>query len=459
MRLDPSSIPGMRVTVMGLGVHGGGVESARFFARRGARVTVTDLREPTALAPSIDSLAELPVRFVLGKHEDSDFTGADLVVKNPAVPPTSRYLSLAPRIETDISVFLAVTRCRLVAVTGTKGKSTTVSAVYSVLRYAGRDSFLGGNITVSPLSFVEEVRPSSVVVLELSSWQLGDLRATPELKPEVAAITTILPDHLDRYRNMEEYVADKRVIYRYQDAGCATLCDYDDTYGRSFAAETRGTVLYFSEHPLPPGTDGGYLQNERGYIRVGDEAAEVLPERVSVPGSHAKRNLLIAGVALHRIGVPPADIRRGLESFPGVEHRLEHVATKKGVRYYNDSAATIPESLVAAVRSMEGGCHLIAGGADKELDFAPLESLAGLPVAVYLLEGSATEKIVRTLDAAGCPYHGPYDALEPAVRACGSRARPGEAVLLAPGCASFGMFENEFHRGRRFKEIVATLSD
>jgi UDP-N-acetylmuramoylalanine--D-glutamate ligase len=447
----------MRVTVMGLGVHGGGRESARFFASRGAQVTVTDLQDPAALQPSIDSLSGHSIRFVLGTHEEEDFTGADLVIKNPAVPASSRYLRLAPRIETDISVFLMLASCRLVAVTGTKGKSTTVSAVHAALQHAGWDSFLGGNITVSPLSFVDKVRPSSVVVLELSSWQLGDLRGTPELKPEVAAITTILPDHLDRYQSMEAYVSDKRVIYRYQDAGCYTLCDYDDPYGHSFATETAGTVGFFSSRRLPPGVQGAYLQEERGYVGRDEEAVEVVPEDVAVPGFQTKRNLLIAGLALHRLGVPPSDIAEGLRRFPGVEHRLEFVAEKNGVRYYNDSAATIPESLVAAVASMDGRCLLIAGGADKELDFAPLRQLADLPVEVFLLAGSATRKIVRILDASGCPYHGPFNALEPAVRACATAARSGDAVLLSPGCASFGMFENEFHRGRKFKQVVACL--
>jgi UDP-N-acetylmuramoylalanine--D-glutamate ligase len=449
----------MRVTVMGLGVHGGGLESARFFAHRGAEVTVTDLREPAALQSSMDELAGLPIRYVLGTHEETDFARADLVVKNPAVPASSPYLRIAPRVETDVSMFLMLAPCRLVAVTGTKGKSTTVSAVYAVLQHAGWHSFLGGNITVSPLSFLEDVGPTSVVVLELSSWQLGDLRATPELKPEVAAITTILPDHLDRYASMEAYVADKRVIYRYQDPDCATLCDFDDAYGRSFAAESRGTVRFFSVRPLPSDLDGAYLQEGRGYVRDGGETVEVLPERVAVPGSHGKRNLLIAGLATHRIGVPPAAIREGLRTFPGVEHRLEYVGTRGGARFYNDSAATIPESLVAAVRSMDGRCHLIAGGADKELDFSPLRQLRDLPVDVYLLAGTATPKIIRTLDAVGFPYHGPFAALEPAVHAGAEKARPGDAVLLAPGCASFGMFENEFHRGRRFKEIVASLPD
>jgi UDP-N-acetylmuramoylalanine--D-glutamate ligase len=457
LNLDPSAIPGMRVTVMGLGVHGGGLESARFFARRGAQVTVTDLREPAALEPSIDALAGLPIRYVLGTHEEADFTRADLVIKNPAVPATSRYLGLAPRVETDISVFLMLASCRLVAVTGTKGKSTTVSAVHAVLKHAGWDSFLGGNITVSPLSFLDHVGPTSVAVLELSSWQLGDLRATPELRPEVAAITTILPDHLDRYRSMDEYVSDKRVIYRYQDPVCSTLCDFDDAYGRSFADETPGTALFFSTRPVPSHVNGAYLQKGLGYVRRDGEAVEVLPERVAVAGGHGKRNLLIAGLAAHCIGVPASSIREGLQSFPGVEHRLEYVATKRGARFYNDSAATIPESLIAAVQSMDGRCHLIAGGADKKLDFGPLRRLPDLPVAVYLLAGSATPKIMRTLDAVSCPYFGPFDALEPAVHACAASVRPGETVLLAPGCASFGMFENEFHRGRRFKEIVAAL--
>ncbi|MCA1949357.1 MAG: UDP-N-acetylmuramoyl-L-alanine--D-glutamate ligase, partial [Treponema sp.] len=261
-----SKFSGSRVVVMGLGLNGGGLEAARYLASHGAQVTVTDLRDETVLRPSIEALGDLPIRFVLGKHEMSDFKTADVVVKNPAVKPDSPFLAAAKRIETDISIFLQENPARLCAVTGSKGKSSTASALHwalSSLRNTtdsqgkpllpGR-AYLGGNITVSPLTFLDQLRPEDDVVLELSSWQLGDLRGRKLmsagtnntqaaeralLKPRVAILTTILPDHLDRYGTMEAYVADKRVLYQGQDSSDVTVTG-SDNWGRSFAAETKG---------------------------------------------------------------------------------------------------------------------------------------------------------------------------------------------------------------------------
>ncbi|MCX8014146.1 MAG: Mur ligase family protein, partial [Rectinema sp.] len=202
-----------RVTIMGLGLHGGGVASARFFARLGARVTVTDLRGPEVLAPSLKALEGLDIHYVLGQHRDEDFAQADFVIKNPAVRPDSPYLQKAHRVETDISIFLAHSASPLIAVTGSKGKSTTASALAHVLKESGRPVLLGGNITVSPLDFLDKTSPEVTVVLELSSWQLGDLRNRALLKPRVAILTCIYPDHLNYYGTMEAYVADKKVLF------------------------------------------------------------------------------------------------------------------------------------------------------------------------------------------------------------------------------------------------------
>ncbi|HWP67739.1 MAG TPA: Mur ligase family protein, partial [Rectinemataceae bacterium] len=216
MSVLPSSIrdiAGMKVLVMGLGLHGGGLESARFFCDKGAIVTVTDLRDETTLKPSIEALEGRALRYVLGKHEIEDFRTADIVIKNPAVRRTSPYLAAAKAIETDVSVFLRYSKSPIVAVTGSKGKSSTASAIHHGFRHSGTDSLLGGNITVSPLSFLDETGADRPVVLELSSWQLADMRGLGVLKPKVAVLTAIMPDHMNYYSSMEEYVADKRLIY------------------------------------------------------------------------------------------------------------------------------------------------------------------------------------------------------------------------------------------------------
>jgi len=223
---------GMKALIMGLGLHGGGLESARFLIKRGAIVTVTDLRDEKTLQPSIEQLdvfcqesGKEKVRYVLGKHEIDDFKNADIVIKNPGVRPDSEYLQVSRRIETDLSLFFSESRVRLFTVTGTKGKSCASSALHWILS-AGRKqgkAYLGGNITVSPLSFLDKLTENDDVVLELSSFQLGDIKnhtaldGSKLLKPAAAVLTSILHDHLDRYVSMDDYINDKRTIYRGQD--------------------------------------------------------------------------------------------------------------------------------------------------------------------------------------------------------------------------------------------------
>jgi UDP-N-acetylmuramoylalanine--D-glutamate ligase len=472
---------GMKVLIMGLGLHGGGLESARFLLKHGAELTVTDLRDEQTLAPSIEQLekasGQASVRYVLGRHEIDDFKNADMVIKNPGVRPDSPFLQAARRIETDISLFLAAVGgdgppVRLTAVTGSKGKSSTASALHWGLAHsAGKGAgkaYLGGNITVSPLVFLDDLRPGDDVTLELSSWQLGALKGRmmdgrPLLKPKAAVLTPIMPDHLDRYGTMEAYVADKRVIYQGQDSGDFTVAQ-DDDWGRSFLAESRAVPLVYSDAPLPEGAGGGWLEGPdgHGYARLrGGETIELVPAQPLVPGRHQKQNLLAAGLALLGLGLPPDTIREGLGTFPGIEHRLERFHEARGIAFYNDSAATIPEAAAAALEAL-GDTHggrlvLVTGGTDKNLDFSPLAQAIhrarGLKV-VILLAGTGSDKLRALLAADGIVSLGPFDQLDAAVAVALESAAPGDRVVLSPGCASFGMFLNEFDRGRKWKEAV-----
>ncbi len=457
MRAMPSrleDISGMKVTVMGLGLHGGGLASARFFCDRGAKVTVTDLRDEKILAPSIEALEGRNIRFVLGRHEMADFSGADVVVKNPAVRRTSPFLAAAKEIETDISVFLRYSSSPLAAVTGTKGKSSTASALHFGLLSSGRRSLLGGNITVSPLTFLEETSRDVPVVLELSSWQLADLRGLGVLKPKVAILTAIMPDHMNYYASMEEYVADKRVIYQGQDEGDVTICDLDSAWGRSFAEETKGKVLWYSE--APHGKAGGWLAEGKdggieGFARLDSSVCSLFPSRLLVPGHHMRKNLLAAGLALLSLGVSPEDAGRGLALFPGVEHRLEFFHESGAVRWYNDSASTIPQATAAALESFSEPIVLITGGTDKNIDFSQVAARYAKASRLVLLAGSGTDKLMPLLAAQGQSWSGPYQDLESAVAEARRLAEPGSVVLFSPGCTSFGMFLHEFDRGRKFK--------
>jgi UDP-N-acetylmuramoylalanine--D-glutamate ligase len=465
----------MKVLVMGLGLHGGGLESALYLAREGAEVTVTDLRDEKVLSLSIEKLEErirgaaFPIRYVLGRHETGDFEKADMVIKNPGVPPDSPYLKAARRVETDISLFLAASPARLLAVTGSKGKSTVSSALLWVLKEAVSAGILpgkarlGGNITVSPLSFLKELEEGDQVVLELSSWQLGDLTLkdpTALLKPRCAVITAIMRDHQDRYGSMEAYVDDKRFLYRGQDGEDATVAG-DDGWGRSFLRESRGRPLVCASGPLPGSWAGGWIDGEDGpglaRLWKGKGAGgivEAVPQKLLIPGKHQKRNLLSAALALLDLGLPPDFIRTSLGRFTGIEHRLEFFHQARGIRFYNDSAATIPEAAAAAVYAFERPPVLVTGGADKELDFSPLVSAAAGAKALILLEGTGSARLGALLDKAGLPYRGPFGSLDGAIGAALEAAERGDSVVLSPGCASFGMFLNEFDRGKKWKEGV-----
>jgi UDP-N-acetylmuramoylalanine--D-glutamate ligase len=471
LRIDQASIAGMKVTVMGLGLNGGGLPTALYFARRGAAVTVTDLRDAATLKESMDRLADQPVRYVLGRHVEEDFAGADLVIKNPAVSPSSPFLRAAREkgvpVETDLSIFLSVAKNPLIAVTGSKGKSTTASAIAFAITKVFRGAKLGGNITVSPLSFLEELSPEAPVVLELSSWQLGDLRGRGLLRPAVSVFTVILPDHLDKYAGMEDYIADKKVIFQEQEAGQVALFNADDPWQRDFPRETRARPLLYSAGPLPAGTAGAWLDGEAGFARIGGATPGRILGASRLEGRHNRMNLLCAGLALHAFGLKPEVIRKAMEEFPGIEHRLELARTWQRIRFYNDSAATIPHATAEALRALAGPVVLLTGGTDKNIDFAPLAEVARLPAAIVLLAGTGTEKMRAVLDAAGAGYDGPYSSLQEALACAVRRAAAlaeghpggltGVSLLFSPGCTSFGMFRNEFDRGRRFKEMVAAL--
>lgn len=446
---------------MGLGLNGGGLASARYLAERGAAVTVTDLKTAAELEPSIRSLDGLGVRFVLGRHDEADFSGADLVVKNPAVRPDNAFLRLARRVETDLSLFLRGCPAPVAAVTGSKGKSTTASALAWMIARGGATAHLGGNITVSPLSFAASVKPGDVVVLELSSWQLGDLKGMGVLKPKVAVITRIVPDHLDRYGTMDAYVADKRLIYADQGASDWLVYDLDDGYGPSFASEARSRPLGYGT-ALPEGLSGAAVPGPKSasIARLpGTGSVELVPERLLVPGGHARRNLAAAALGAWALGIAPDAIREASGSFAGIEHRLEAVRTRRGVRWYNDSAATVPEAVAAAVAAFDEPVTLISGGTDKKLDYRSALGAYKACSALVLLSGSGTEILRPMLDAEGVGYSGPFGSMREAVDAAASMAKPGGVAVLSPGCTSFGMFKNEFDRGRSFKAAVAALPD
>ncbi|MBQ1949250.1 MAG: UDP-N-acetylmuramoyl-L-alanine--D-glutamate ligase [Treponema sp.] len=493
-------IKGKNITVMGLGLNGGGEACVRFFLRHGANVIATDMKTEEQLKPTIDRLAADPeldvshLTYRLGEHRIEDFENADCVIKNPGVKiEGNKYLAAAKAIETDISIFLHFTKAPIIAVTGSKGKSSTVSAINYGLNKAGFTAFLGGNITVSPLTFLEKTTEKTPVVLELSSWQLADLRGRGTLKPKISVITKIVPDHQNWYHAMEPYVADKRLIYADQTAEDYSIFDYcadepgtgpecGGTWGDYFAGETKAKVLRYAnvfddENKMLNSSPAFYgvfqSADENGkfcgkVILPGMKEPEIIMRELSVPGEHMKINALNAALVLRLMGVEPEKCAEIMHSWPGIDHRLQFFHEKDGVRFYNDSCATVPEAAAAASQSFGKPVYFLTGGTDKGLSLSPLaDCLTGKdgaehPVkSLYLLAGTATEKLLPSLDQAKVKYNGPYNSLKDMLSDLKAELEASEhkddVVVFSPGATSFGMFSNEFDRGNKYMSAVKEI--
>jgi UDP-N-acetylmuramoylalanine--D-glutamate ligase len=456
---------GKRVTVMGLGVLGGGVGAARYLASHGALVTVTDMRDAEALGESLRALDDLPITCHLGGHDRADFTpaGADVVVRNPGVPMDSPYLQAASEsgvpVEMEMSIFFRDCPAPIIGITGTKGKTTVSALVGQILAAWKPDALLAGNMGVSALLELDRLQPETPVALELSSFQIESLNEH-NLGPHIAAITNIFPDHLDRYRDFGHYAATKRGLTHAMTTADTVVFNADDSESPRVAGETVARKLPFG---LSIGNgDGASLVGSELVLAIdGKRIAFPRPGVLALAGDHGARNALAAIAATYAYGAPEWSIARGLESFRGVENRLEVVSEHGGVTWVNDTSATAPEAAVAGVRVLAPRAEtlrLIAGGADKRTDLAPFaDALRDRNIAVYLLEGTATPALRDLLVERKVPVLGTFDAMAPAVEAAAHDARSGDVVALCPACASFGMFRNEFDRGRQFREAVLSL--
>ncbi len=467
-------LKGKRALVMGLGLHDGGLGVTKFLIAQGAIVTVTDLRSAETLKPSLEALQGLSVKLVLGEHREEDFRQAQIVIKNPAVPRESRFLAIAREagaaIEMELSLFFQLCRSKLVlGITGTRGKTTTTWLVGAILKAWRPEAVVAGNLRVSALNKLDEIGPETPVALEMSSWQLEGF-GERALSPRYAAVTNMSPDHLNRYRDMTDYANAKREIYRHQGADGLVVLNAADPLVSTFAEDAPGKVAWFAAEPLNEGQAGAFVRNGNFIWRDWSGYEEEIGPRslLKLPGQHNLLNALTAIALCRGADVPAKAVWQGLENFRGVPDRLELVRELNGVQYINDTTSTSPAATVAALEALQetkpAGIILIAGGADKNLEFEPMATAIANPKnkvkAVILLKGSATARLHLALDVAGVDQEimqGPFDNFEEAIRLAQSKAGVGEVVLLSPGCASFGLFTHEFERGQRFREIVHKL--
>ncbi len=468
---------GTRVLVMGLGVHGGGLGVTRWLIRQGAHVTVTDMATAEALAESLAALrhaahvAGAQVEYVLGGHRAEDFSQHAMIVVNPAVRPDSHWLALArasgAQIETEMTLFFRHCPGPIIGITGTKGKSTTTLLTGAMLRQQYPDTVVAGNLRVSALEALEHITPTTPVVLELSSFQLMGLGAAG-MSPRYACVTNIAPDHLDYHGSMQAYITAKQQIFYHQSAGDVVVLAEELTRENwvsgsvpfyrpgADALNTRARRCYtFSADPERT-ADCSITRHGQivcGTVHIADQTD------IRLPGTHNLANVLAATTLAHSAGVSAANIRAAIRSFGGVEHRLELVAEHAGIRYINDTTATNPTAAQAALHSFSEPIVLLAGGADKQLPLDTLaQTIAQRVKALVLLAGSATERLEHAVrrQSRSVPISGPYTDFAAAIHAAQALAAPGDVILLSPGCASFGMFLNEFHRGEEFRRIVTS---
>ena len=455
------NLSGLRVTILGLGLFSGGVATARFFTTRGAQVTVTDMKTADLLQPSLDALAELPINFVLGEHREQDILNADLVVVSPAISDDNPFFrfAVAHGIPVTTEMNLVFERCKapIIGVTGSNGKTTTTSLIGAICQANDARSLVGGNIGKSLLNEIDAVPADATVVLELSSFQLHRL-APINSSPTIAVVTNLSPNHLDWHGTFEAYTTAKQRIMQFQKTDDVAVLNADDPLLQEWGTVCRGRTLWFSVEKEVKA--GAFVRD--GSIVYRDTAREqvVCPvETIQLPGRHNLANVLAAVTACLAYGVSSDVLRPVIADFRGVAHRLEWVKELTGVRYYNDSASTTPESTIIALKAFHQPILLIAGGYDKGIPFDDLAAEIARRVKTAVLIGKTAETIeaaVRQV-ATAPPHLVQVATLTEAVTQCRNLARAGDVVVLSPACASYDQFINFEDRGNQFKGLVQRL--
>jgi len=450
----------LRVLVLGLGVQGGGLAVTQWLLKQGAKVTVSDLKTRRELKDSLFKLTGQPIKYVLGRHPLSLLKECDLIVQNPGVPRDLALLKQARRqgikIENEVTLFLKLCPSRrLIAVTGSKGKSTTASLLGQLLKSTWPKTVVAGNIKDNLLfKVLDQLKPTTPVVLELSSWQL-ELVREQGLRLAQAIITNLLPDHLNRYRSMNDYISAKVGIFIGQRAEDNLVLNYDNLPSRRLLQQAKGRVYWFS---LKRPVRGAYCNHGVIYWQSGKKPQKVIKvTELNLPGEHNLANVLAAVSGACLFGVSISKIRTTLPQFKGLHDRLQQIRVWHGRRFYNDTTATAPVATEAALRALSGQpIVLIAGGQDKSLPYGGLASLiAQQNVKVVLLPGSATDKLVKLLPSR-VRFKRACNMVQ-AVRIAARWAPSKGIVILSPAAASFGLFKHEFDRGQRFVAAVRAL--
>lgn len=448
-------IMGKRVLVIGAAVTG--VPVVKELSRLGADITLNDFKKKDELMEVISEIENLPIRLVAGGHPIELAETCDFVVVSPGVPLDIPLVQRAKAVEkeviSEIELASRLTVTPISAITGTNGKTTTTALLGEIMKADGRKTFVTGNIGHAMILEVENSKPEDVFVLEVSSFQL---ESTATFKPKVSAILNITPDHLNRHKTMEKYIEAKSKVFINQDENDFTVLNGDDTETSRLADRPKSKVLLFSRKKEVE--QGAYLENDYIVIRVGNKKETIIhKDRIYIPGNHNLENSLAAALMAYCMGVRPSVIADTLESFKGVEHRIEYVEEIDGVIYYNDSKGTNTDASIKAVEAMKRPTLIIAGGYDKGSEYDDFIDSFGDVIKHMVLMGKTADKLEETAHRHGFTNIQRAKDLRAAVRICRRLAEPGDCVLLSPACASWDMFSNYEERGRLFKEYVKEL--
>ena len=442
-----------RVLVVGLGKSG--VASALFLKQRGAQVTVSDTKTIDDLSSQIPTLLDQGIAVETGGHGERTFHEQDLIVVSPGVPvdapPLVQARALGNAVIGEIELAAQFLPRTIVGITGSNGKTTTTSLTGEILAASGFSTLVGGNIGTPAISLVERATPDSVVVLEISSFQLETIE---KFRPRVAVILNVTPDHLDRHKTFEIYADAKARIFENQRSDDFAVLNADDPTCVTMASRTKAQVFWFSRQKEV--TQGAWAHEGNILFRNGLRQSEIMQvAEIPLKGAHNLENVLAAVSAASLLGCPPEKIRQAVHNFKAVEHRLEFVANIRGVDYYNDSKATNVDATIKALESFPANIHLILGGKDKGSDYTVLNDLLRQRVKRVYTIGAAAAKIESQLKGPEIVH---AETLENALRKAHALAEPGDVVLLAPACASFDQFKSYEHRGHVFKDTVLKLA-
>jgi len=446
-----------RRTVAVVGLARSGVAAARLIRHLGGRVLASDSNAREALTPEALELERLGCALFAGGHPEAAFAGADLVVVSPGVPLELPALEAARGrgvpIIGELELGWRAMEADLIAITGTNGKTTTTALTGELAAGTMRPVLVGGNIGTPLCAEALDFPADGLVVAEASSFQLN---TTVELRPRVAAVLNLTPDHLDRHKTFERYVDAKAKIFANQTVADCAVLNADDAATAALASRTRARVVWFSR--LRALDHGVFVQDGRIVAKLNSHVEAICPlAEITLRGQHNVENVLAATACALWTGLSPEAIRAGIGAFRGVSHRIELVAEERGVVYYNDSKGTNVASTIKALESFTEPIVLIAGGKGKGQDFSPLADAARGRVRQAVLIGVDRPAVRAALEPAGVPC-ADAASMRDAVAAARSHARAGDVVLLSPACASFDMFDNYEHRGEVFMALVHELT-